>query len=76
MCTFQNEHTVLVCPVAIDQVRAHLHEAFGNRVQYTPNEEQGTLVQVPPDVDSARFQAVTRAAIAAAQAASPDSGEG
>lgn len=76
MCTFQDEHMVLVCPVAIDQVRARLHEAFGNRVRYTTSEEQGTLVQVPPNVDSARFQALAREAIAAAQAAPPDAREG
>lgn len=73
MCSFQDEHAVLICPVASELVRARLHEAFGNLVQCTTSQEQGTLIQVPSSIDPARFQAVTREAIAAAQAASPDS---
>lgn len=68
MCTFQDEQTVLVCPVAIDRVHARLHEVFGEIVQFTTIEGQGTMVRVPPGVDSAQFQAITREAIAAAQA--------
>jgi hypothetical protein len=72
MCTILDEHTALICPVAIDRVRDRLHEAFGDLVQCTTREDQGTLVQVPSTIDSVRFQAVTRAAIAAAQKTSPD----
>jgi hypothetical protein len=67
MCTFQDQRTVLICPVAIDRVRARLYEAFGEIVQCTSADGQATLVQVPPIIDSARFQAVTREAIAQAQ---------
>jgi hypothetical protein len=63
MCTFQNQHAVLVCDVAIGQVRERLTTAFGATIQYTPVEGQGTLVQAPPNVASEQFQALTRAAI-------------
>jgi hypothetical protein len=67
MCTFKDEQTVMVCDVAIGQVRERLQETFGEAVQYTTVDGQGTLVQAPPTVDSARFQSVTREAIAASQ---------
>jgi hypothetical protein len=67
MCTFQDKRTVLICPVAIDRVRARLYEAFGEIIQCTSGDGQATLVQAPPIIDSARFQAVTREAIAQAQ---------
>jgi hypothetical protein len=63
MCTFENDHRVLVCDVAIHQVRG----AFGDVVQFTPAPGQGTRVEIPPTEDSEAFQEVTRAAIAAAQ---------
>jgi hypothetical protein len=67
MCTFKDQQTVLVCDVAIGQVRAQLTAAFGETMQYTPIDGQGTLVQAPTDVASEQFQALTRAAIAQAQ---------
>ena len=67
MCTFQDHHTVLVCDVAISQVRSRLAAVFGEAVQYTPVEGHGTLVQVQADVASEPFQAITRAAIAEIQ---------
>ena len=70
MCTFKDEQTVMVCDVAIGQVRERLQEAFGQVVQYTTVDGKGTLVQVPSMTDAARFQAVTREAIAASQEAS------
>ena len=73
MCTFQDQHTVLVCDVAIGQVRERLTAAFGAAVQYTPVEGQGTLVQAPASVASEPFQAITRAAIATAQGQSATS---
>lgn len=68
MCTFKNEQTVMVCEVAIGRVRERLQEVFGETVQYTPVEDgQATLVHALPTIDSARFQAVAREAIAAVQ---------
>lgn len=67
MCTFENEHRVLVCDVAIHRVREAASLAFGDAVQFTPAPGQGTRVEVPPTADAQAFQEVTRAAIAAAQ---------
>jgi hypothetical protein len=67
MCTFENEKNVLVCDLAIRQVRKAVTEAFGDAVQFTPVDGQGTRVEARPSVDQAAFQAVARAAIAAAQ---------
>ena len=67
MCTFKDEQTVMVCDVAIDQVRERLQEVFGETVQYTTVNGQGTLVQALPTVDATRFQATTREAITQAQ---------
>lgn len=63
MCTFQDQHTVLVCDVAIGPVRQALTAAFGEAIQYTPVEGQGTLVQAPPSVEGESFLALTRAVI-------------
>ena len=67
MCTFENEHSVLVCDIAIHQVREAASTAFGDAVQFTPAEGAGTRVEIPPTVDEGAFQEVTRSAIAAAQ---------
>lgn len=67
MCPFKDEQTVQVCDVAIDRVRERLQEAFGEAVEYTAVNGQGTLVQASPTVDPAQFQSVTREAIAQAQ---------
>ena len=67
MCTFESEHSVVVCDLAIHQVRDLLSAAFGDVVQFTPITGQGTRVQVPPSVDEGAFQEVARSAIAAAQ---------
>jgi hypothetical protein len=67
MCTFKDEQTVMVCDVAIGRVREYLQETFGEGVQYTTVDGKGTLVQAPPTIDAARFQSVTREAIAASQ---------
>ena len=68
MCTFENEQSVLVCDLAIHHVREAVSAAFGDAVQYTPVNGQGTRVQASPSVDEEAFQAVTRVAIAVAQA--------
>jgi hypothetical protein len=67
MCTFESEHRVLVCDIAIHQVREATSRAFGDTVQFTPAPGQGTRVEVPPAIDAEAFQEVARAAIAAAQ---------
>ena len=67
MCTFENEHSVVVCDLAIHQVRDAVSAAFGDAVEFTPITGQGTRVEVPPTVDEGAFQDVTRGAIAAAQ---------
>ena len=67
MCTFQDQQTVLVCDVAIGQVRERLKSAFGEAVQYTTVDGQGTLVQAPSAIDLEHFQATLRETIAAAQ---------
>ena len=69
MCTVKDQHQVLVCDVAIGQVRERLTAAFGAAVQYTPVEGQGTLVQSLPSVEGKAFLALTRAAIDDAQRA-------
>jgi hypothetical protein len=67
MCTFKDEQTVMVCDVAIGQVRERLQEVFGDAIQYTTINGKGTLVQAPSTTDAVQFQAVTREAIAASQ---------
>jgi len=67
MCTFENEHCVLVCDVAIYRVREAVSAAFGDAVQFTPAPGQGTRVEVLPSIDEKVFQEVAREAIAAAQ---------
>ena len=71
MCTFKDQQTVLVCDVAIGQVRERLTAAFGETIRYTPIDGQGTLVQAPDDMASEQFQELTRAAIAKAQQTAP-----
>jgi hypothetical protein len=67
MCTFENDHRVLVCDLAIHRVRKAVSAAFGDAVQFTPVPGEGTLVEVPPIIDEKIFQEVTRVTIAAAQ---------
>lgn len=67
MCTFKNEKTVVVCDLAIHRVREALTAAFGDAIEITPVEGQGTRVEARSSVDQAAFQAVARAVIAAAQ---------
>jgi len=67
MCTFENDHRVLVCDVAIHQVREAISAVFGDAVQFTPVPGQGTRVEIPPTINEETFQEVAGAAIAAAQ---------
>ena len=41
MCTFENEHSVVVCDIAIQQVRAAASAAFGDGIRYAPIVGQG-----------------------------------
>jgi hypothetical protein len=67
MCTFENDRRVLVCDVAIAQVREAVGAAKGCAVQVTLIPGQGTRVEVPPTEDAHAFGKVARAAIAAAK---------
>ena len=68
MCTFENKQSVLVCDIAIHQVREAVSVVFGDAIQYTSIIGQGTRVEAISSIDAEVFQDVTRAAIAAAQA--------
>jgi hypothetical protein len=67
MCTFENKRSVLVCDLAIQHVREAVSAAFGDAMEFTPISGQGTRVAAKSAIDAEAFQAVTRAAIAAAQ---------
>ena len=67
MCTYENERSILVCDIAIHQVREAVSTAFGDAVQFTLAPGQGTRVEAPPTIDEEAFQEVTCAAIATAQ---------
>jgi hypothetical protein len=67
MCTFEKEYSVLVCDLAIDQVREAVNTAFGDAVQFTPVPGQGTRIEVAPTIDEKVFRDVAREAISAAQ---------
>src|SRR5437879_12007425 len=55
MCTFENEHSILICDLAIHQVREAVSTAFGDAVQFTPVSGQGTRVEVAPTIDEKVF---------------------
>jgi hypothetical protein len=67
MCTFENEHSVLVCDTAIHHVRKAVSAAFGDVIQFTSTPGDGTRVEAAPTIDEKKFQEIARAAIAAAQ---------
>lgn len=67
MCTYENERSILVCDIAIHQVRVAVSTAFGDAVQFIPAPGQGTRVEAQSTIDEEAFQEVTRAAIATAQ---------
>jgi hypothetical protein len=68
MCTFEDERRVMVCDVAIGQVRQTMLAAFGDEVQYLLCEGQGTLVEASASIDAKQFQTLARTAISQAQA--------
>jgi hypothetical protein len=72
MCTFQGEAAVVVCDIAIEQVRDELTAEFGSAVQFTHMEGKGTLVEAGAALNPARFAARARAAIASAQTGPQD----
>ena len=55
MCTVENEHSVLVCDIAIQGVREAVSTAFGDSVQFTLAPGQGTRVEVAPTIDEEAF---------------------
>lgn len=66
MCTFQDEHNVMVCDVAIGHVKK-MQEGLGDGVRYTVVDGQGTLVEAEPNVDGRKFTELAREAISSAQ---------
>ncbi len=69
MCTFKSERQVMVCDIAIGKVRAAAESVFGDEIQFTVVDGEGTLVEAPANVDPTRFDAVMMEAIAVANAA-------
>jgi hypothetical protein len=67
MCTFENKHSIVVCDIAIQQVREAVSAAFVDGIRYTPIAGQGTRVEARLSIDEEAFQEVARSAIAAAQ---------
>jgi hypothetical protein len=67
MCTFENEHSIVVCDLAIGKVREAVNAAFGDDVLYLPITGQGTRVEAEAIIDEEAFQEVVRTAIATAQ---------
>lgn len=68
MCTFKNDRQVMVCDIAIGKVRAATESVFGDEIQFTLVDGEGTLVEAPTNVDPIRFDAVVMEAIAMANA--------
>ena len=67
MCTFHDETAVTVCDVAITRVRSDLEGTFLGAVTFTHVDGKGTLVEVDPAVEPARFDTASRLSITAAQ---------
>ncbi len=67
MCTFEHERSVVVCDLAISQVRHELEATFGQRVRYAVVEGKGTRVQADATIAAQQFSALVRDAIEAAQ---------
>lgn len=56
MCTLENDHRVLVCDIAIRQVREAASCTFGDAIQLMPVPGQGTRIGVPPTADAEAFR--------------------
>jgi len=56
MCTFENEHSALVCNIAIHQVREAVGTAFDYAVQFTPFPGRGKRVEVVLIIDEKVFR--------------------
>lgn len=57
MCTFLDDHKVMVCDVARDRMRAGLGAEFGGQVSFTHVDYEGTLVEAADGVEAERFRA-------------------
>lgn len=62
MCTFQDDdRSAMVCDVAIDHVREAITRALGGPAgpgaRFTVRHGEGTLVELDPGLDTARFRA-------------------
>lgn len=75
MCTFNSEREVMVCDIAIRNVRAATESVFGADICFTVVDGEGTLVQAPAAIDAGRFEAIVLDAIAIANA-SPTRSQG
>lgn len=62
MCTFRSDHEVMVCDVAIGNVRSNLKDAI-QEVEFTTVHGQGTLVRATSRADATRFRDAVQAAI-------------
>jgi hypothetical protein len=67
MCTFENEHSIQVCDVAIGQVRAELDRRFPGLVTYVHEDGQPTRVIADSTVPPAGFKSGAELAIERAQ---------
>ena len=71
MCTVENPQSIVVCDIAIGQVREALAEHLPAGVTFSVVEGKGTRVQADLTVDGQQFTQVVQRAIAAA----PSSGQ-
>lgn len=60
MCTFRSDHEVMVCDVAIGNVRSNLKDAI-QEVEFTTVHGQGTLVRATSRADATRFRDAVQA---------------
>jgi hypothetical protein len=63
MCTFRDDHSVMVCDTGIDYVRAALAAESDCDVRFKVHHGEGTLVEAAPEVDGSRFEDVVRRAL-------------
>ena len=63
MCTFRDDHAVMVCDAGIGYVRAALLAELEGRVAFTVHHGEGTLVEASPDVDGHHFETTVRRAL-------------
>jgi hypothetical protein len=69
VCTFRNDGRVMVCDVAIGDVKDLLTADLGETIKYTPVDGQGTLLEAAAAIDVNRFEELVRTGIARSDAA-------